>query len=94
MSPKFGFLMYFFQKSLVYYENVSDCKPSIGSGAFVLHRSPAKLVLRCSKLFKFSFGMGLPVESGGRVYSKSPNVRKLGSHMKKTDVHFFHIWQF
>ena len=66
----------FFQKWLVYYENVSDCKPLILSGGPMLIHAQPNYVLRCSKLFKFSFGMGLMVGTHGSMYSKLANMKE------------------
>ena len=65
----------------------------------LIHAQP-NYVLRCSKLFKFSFGMGLMVDLSGSGYSKLPNVKKKTTsiflHMRETlkttiSVRFFII---
>ena len=84
----------FFQKWLVYYENVSDCKPLILSGGPMLIHAQPNYVLRCSKLFKFSFGMGLLMESGGGIYSKLPNVKKMNISFFHMRTQFSYIWWF
>ena len=41
----------------------------------LIHAQP-NYVLRCSKLYKFSFGMGLMVGTRGSMYSKLANMKE------------------